>query len=77
MPAIAAVSYEVIRFSGRHAGNPLVNLITAPSLALQSLTTRQPEDDQIEIAIRAMEEAQAADGVRVSAVSGRVSGGGD
>ena len=77
VPAIAAVSYEVIRFSGRHAGNPLVNLITAPSLALQSLTTRQPEDDQIEIAIRAMEEAQAADGVRVSAVSGQRSGSGD
>ena len=38
-----------------------MNLITAPSLALQSLTTRQPDDDQIEIAIRAMEEAQGAD----------------
>ena len=61
VPFIAAVSYEVIRFSGRHAGNPLVGLITAPSLALQSLTTRQPDDDQIEIAITAMEQAQAAD----------------
>ena len=61
VPFIAAVSYEVIRFSGRHAGNPLVGLITAPSLALQSLTTRQPDDDQIEIAIMAMEQAQAAD----------------
>ena len=61
VPAIAAVSYEVIRFSGRHAGNPLVNLITAPSLALQSLTTRQPDDDQIEIAIVVMQEAKAAD----------------
>ena len=61
VPLIAAVSYEVIRFSGRHADNPLVGLITAPSLALQSLTTRQPDDDQIEIAITAMEQAQAAD----------------
>ena len=61
VPLIAAVSYEVIRFSGRHADNPLVHLITAPSLALQSLTTRQPDDDQIEIAIAAMEQAQAAD----------------
>ena len=50
-----------IRFSGRHADNPLVALITAPSLALQSLTTRQPDDDQIEIAIAAMQQAQAAD----------------
>ena len=61
VPLIAAVSYEVIRFSGRHADNPLVALITAPSLALQSLTTRQPDDDQIEIAIAAMQQAQAAD----------------
>ena len=61
VPLIAAVSYEVIRFSGRHAANPLVALITAPSLALQSLTTRQPDDDQIEIAIAAMRQAQAAD----------------
>ena len=61
VPLIAAISYEIIRFSGRHADNPLVHLITAPSLALQSLTTRQPDDDQIEIAIAAMEHAQAAD----------------
>ena len=61
VPLIAAVSYEVIRFSGRHAANPLVALITAPSLALQSLTTRPPDDDQIEIAIAAMQQAQAAD----------------
>ena len=61
VPLIAAVSYEVIRFSGRHADNPLVALITAPSLVLQSLTTRQPDDDQIEIAIAAMQQAQAAD----------------
>jgi len=61
VPLIAAVSYEVIRFSGRHAANPMVALITAPSMALQSLTTRQPDDDQIEIAIAAMQQAQAAD----------------
>ena len=61
VPLIAAVSYEVIRFSGFHADNPLVGIITAPSLALQSLTTRQPDDDQIEIAITAMQQAQAAD----------------
>ena len=68
VPLIAAVSYEVIRFSGRHAANPLVALITAPSLALQSLTTRQPDDDQIEIAIAAMQQAQAADAEDAEAV---------
>jgi uncharacterized protein YqhQ len=61
VPFIAAVSYEAIRFSGFHADNPLVRLIAAPSLALQALTTRQPEDDQIEVAIAAMKEAIATD----------------
>ena len=74
VPLIAAVSYEIIRFSGRHAGNPLVGLITAPSLALQSLTTRQPDDDQIEIAITAMQQAQAADGIRASGIGSQPSG---
>ena len=70
VPLIAAISYEVIRFSGRHADNPLVHLITAPSLALQSLTTRQPDDDQIEIAIAAMEHAQAADRATITGYDG-------
>ena len=61
IPVIAAVSYEMIRFSGFHASNPLVQLITGPSLALQALTTRQPDDDQIEIAIAAMQHTLDAD----------------
>ena len=66
VPLIAAVSYEVIRLSGRYSGNPLVSLIAGPSLALQTLTTRQPDDDQIEIAIAAMEQAIEADEVGLS-----------
>ena len=61
IPVVAAVSYEVIRFSGFHSANPLVRFITMPSLALQKLTTREPEDDQIEVAIAAMKQAVAAD----------------
>ena len=61
VPIIAAISYEVIRFSGAHAGNILVKSIVYPSLALQRLTTRQPDDEQIEVAIRAMKHAIAVD----------------
>ena len=61
VPMIAAISYEVIRFSGAHAGNILVKGIVYPSLALQRLTTRQPDDEQIEVAIRAMKHAIAVD----------------
>ena len=66
IPVIASASYEVIRLSARHSGNSLVGLITGPSLALQSLTTRQPEDDQVEIAIAAMTRAIEADEGTVS-----------
>ena len=62
IPVIAAVSYEIIRFSGFHTNNIIVKLIIAPSLALQMLTTRQPDDDQIEIAIAAMNQALEIDG---------------
>ena len=61
LPFIAGISYEVIRWSGFHAGNPLVRAIIAPNLLLQSLTTRQPDDDQIEVAISALEGAVEAD----------------
>ena len=61
IPVIAGVSYEMIRFSGRHSRNPLVRLVTGPNLALQSLTTRWPDDDQIEVAIAAMKHTLEAD----------------
>ena len=71
IPAIAAVSYEVIRFSGAYAGNVLVRLVVYPSLALQSLTTRQPDDQQLEVAICAMGGALAADEGVVEVASGQ------
>ncbi len=61
IPAIAALAYEVIRLSGRYEDNPLVSLISAPNLLLQKLTTRQPDDDQIEVAVAAMNAALSAD----------------
>ena len=61
LPVIAAASYEVIRFSGQHQTAIAGKLLAAPGLWLQRLTTRQPDDSQIEVAIRAMETAVAAD----------------
>ena len=61
IPAIAAVAYEVIRWSGRYEDVALVKLISAPNLLLQKLTTRWPDDDQIEVAVAAMQTAQDAD----------------
>ena len=61
LPVIAAVSYEVIRFSGRHQAAMIGKILATPGLWLQRLTTREPDDAQIEVAIRAMETAVAAD----------------
>jgi uncharacterized protein YqhQ len=61
IPFIAGVSYEIIRFSGRHQTWLLAALIAKPGLWLQKLTTRQPDDGQIEVAITAMAAAVAAD----------------
>lgn len=61
IPVVAGISYEIIRFSGAHQGWPLARALTWPGLLLQRLTTRQPDDQQIEVAITAMESALAAD----------------
>ena len=59
IPVIAAIAYEAIRFGGSHRHIRLVNWLFAPNLWLQALTTRAPQDDQIEVAITAMETALA------------------
>ncbi len=61
LPVIAAISYEIIRFSGKYPHSLIGRALAAPGLWLQRLTTRQPDDAQIEVAIRAMETAVAAD----------------
>ena len=72
LPVIAALSYEFIYFGARHSDNGVMRIILAPGLWLQSLTTREPDDSQIEVALVAMkgvleaeqpEQAQAVAGV--------------
>jgi uncharacterized protein YqhQ len=54
---IAGLSYEVIKLSGKKPNHPLLRVCIAPGLWLQRLTTRPPSDDQIEIALRALQGA--------------------
>jgi uncharacterized protein YqhQ len=54
MPLIAALSYEVIYFGNRHTDNWMVRAALAPGLWLQSLTTREPDDAQLEVALSAL-----------------------
>jgi len=59
IPLIAGLSFEFLKLSSRMKHNPLMNLIIQPGLFLQRLTTREPDDSQIEVALRALEELLA------------------
>ena len=67
LPIVAGLSYEALKFSARLKHNPVVHALMTPGLWLQSLTTREPTEDQIEVALRAlnevlqMEEEETAD----------------
>ena len=53
IPVIAGLSYEVIRWAGRH-DNWLVNIVSFPGIAMQLITTSEPDDSMIEVAIASL-----------------------
>lgn len=55
IPLVAGVSYEILRLGARFGGNAFVHLMFVPNLALQALTTKVPDDSQIEVAIASFE----------------------
>lgn len=65
IPVIAGIAYEILKFGAVHQEHPLVRLLVLPGLALQAITTRVPDDSQIEVAIKAMEEVLAKEESRV------------
>jgi uncharacterized protein YqhQ len=65
IPVIAAVGYEILKFGAKHRSNPVVKVLLYPGLLVQKITTKQPTDDMIEVAIVSMEQALVADGEAV------------
>ena len=61
LPVIAALGYEVTRFGASHSKSILAQILLAPGLMLQSMTTREPNDSQLETAISALSEVIEAD----------------
>ena len=55
VPVIAGISYEVIRLAGNNSSNILVKIISAPGMWLQTLTTKEPTEDMVEVAIKSVE----------------------
>ena len=56
LPVVAMLAYEYIRFSARHLDNPIIHAITVPNLAMQKLTTREPDDTMVQVAIEALQK---------------------
>lgn len=65
IPVVAGIAYELMRFTAAHARHPLVRVLIAPGLALQRLTTREPDLPMLECAIAALKPVLAADGIQV------------
>lgn len=61
IPVIAALGYEVIHFGANHPKNVLIKAVLAPGLWLQELTTKEPDDTQIEVALSALRKAVEID----------------
>ncbi|MBR97067.1 MAG: hypothetical protein CL887_01045, partial [Dehalococcoidia bacterium] len=61
IPVIASISYEFIRMTGKYQSISLFRAVSIPNLMMQKLTTREPDDLQIEVAIEAMQAALDAD----------------
>jgi len=57
MPVVAGVSYEIIRASAKSSAQWFFSIITRPGLWLQNITTKEPDDSQLEVAIYALKES--------------------
>ncbi len=57
MPVVAGLSYEIIRLSARKEGGAFFKIITLPGVWLQNVTTKEPDDKQLEVAIEALKES--------------------
>ena len=56
LPVIGALSYEILRFSGKRRNVPIMKLMMMPGLAIQHLTTKEPDNDMLEVAIKAVSQ---------------------
>lgn len=71
IPLIAGLSYEVIKAAGRSEAGTFFSFITRPGIWMQNLTTQEPSDDQLEVAIYALRESLKLEPEGVAAMSAR------
>jgi uncharacterized protein YqhQ len=64
IPVVSGLSYELIRFSASRCQRGFFRMLVLPGLTLQRITTKEPSEDQLEIAIRALKEALELEGIK-------------
>ena len=57
MPLVAGLSYEIIRYAAKKESSVIFKTMTLPGIWLQNITTQNPDDDQLEVAIEALKES--------------------
>ncbi|MEM8857112.1 MAG: DUF1385 domain-containing protein [Chloroflexota bacterium] len=67
IPVIAGIAYEFLRFTAKHQDNAIIRAITAPNMALQRLTTREPDLSMLEVAITSFNRVRDADLAKIAA----------
>jgi uncharacterized protein YqhQ len=72
VPLVAGLSFELIKFAGRNRGKGWVQLIIWPGMQLQKLTTREPDDEQVEVAIAALAAVLAIEDPRAASDEDRI-----
>jgi uncharacterized protein YqhQ len=56
IPVIASLSYELLRLGDKYRNSIVMKILTAPGLAFQLLTTKEPSDDMLEVSVKAVQE---------------------
>jgi len=69
IPVIAGAAYEILKLGGAHPDNPLMKVLIAPGLLVQAITTKRPDEPQIEVAIAAF-DAMRSNEADVAAAEG-------
>lgn len=65
IPLVVGLSYEVLKFAGRHKDSRVMRVIMYPGMLLQKMTTREPDTSQIEVAIKALEGVAALEPIKM------------
>jgi len=72
IPVVGGISYELLKFSAKHSSSPLGRMLVAPGLWLQTITTKEPDETQMEVSLCAIKAALRLDEAPVAAYSSSV-----